>query len=110
MRAVILIAIAATALAGCNSNDDSILFDGQEFRAKVSFESKENRRSFAATVTPVSASVEGAREAGRYEGIKYCINEYGTSEITWRASPDAEPQTWAIEGDTVTFIGRCNQI
>ncbi|MDC0343549.1 hypothetical protein OAN15_00715 [bacterium] len=103
---LILSALALTIVAGCSSNKEVILFDGQAFRAKVS-KDRDARRNFFATVSPVSASTEGAREAGRYEGIKYCIMEYGTSNILWTLSPDAEPQTWSLDGDTVTFSGTC---
>ena len=107
MRLIALISLAAMLAAGCNNRDDEILFDGQAFRGKAGFESRDNRRSFVATIRPVSASIEGAREAGRYEGIKYCVTEYGTSDIAWSLSPDAEPQTWNVDRDTVTFTGRC---
>lgn len=110
LRVFLFIPMAALLLTGCNQRDDSVLFDGQAFRGKVAFESRDNRRNFVATVRPVSASVEGAREAGRYEGVKYCITEYGTSEITWSLSPDAEPVTWSVDSDTVTFTGRCNTL
>ncbi len=107
MRAALLMAVSAATLIGCSNNDDVILFDGVEFRGKSSFVDRDNRRDFTATVSPVAASFDGAREAGRYEGIKYCIENYGTSDILWAAGPDAEPQSWAIDGDTVTFAGRC---
>lgn len=107
MRTLVLISLSLAVLAGCNQRDDRILFDGQAFRGKAAFESRDNRRQFIATVGPVSASIEGAREAGRYEGTKYCIREYGTSQIAWITSPDAEPQAWSVDRDTVTFSGRC---
>ena len=96
MRGVVLTVLGVSVLAGCNRVDDSILFDGQAFRGQAKFVERADRRDFTATVSPVSASVEGAREAGRYEGIKYCIAEYGTSVIEW-----------AIDRDTVTFSGSC---
>ncbi|WP_050928115.1 hypothetical protein [Aestuariivita boseongensis] len=107
MRTLIIAALACSVIAGCNRKDERILFDGQAFRAKATHVEKSDRRDFVASVSPVSASLEGAREAGRYEGTKYCINEYGTSQITWTASPDAEPQAWTLDRDTVTFAGRC---
>lgn len=107
MRAIIISVLALGVVAGCNRADERILFDGQAFRGKAKHVEKSDRRDFTATVSPVSASVEGAREAGRYEGIKYCIEEYGTSRIAWAASPDAEPQSWSIDRDAVTFSGRC---
>ncbi len=107
MRTMIFTAVSVALLAGCSNNDDRFLFDGQEFRGKATHIDRDNRRSFTASVSPVSASLEGAREAGRYEGIKYCVTEYGTSNIAWVTGPDEEPQTWTIDRDTVTFSGRC---
>lgn len=108
IRVVFSMFILSTVLAGCNQRDDTILFDGQAFRGKASHVDRNNRRSFTATVSPVSASIDGAREAGRFEGTKYCVNEYGTSDIIWDASPDAEPQTWSVDRDSVTFSGTCD--
>lgn len=110
MRYALLGSLAIGLLAACSSNDDTILFDGQAFRGKATHIDRDNRREFAATVSPVSASIEGAREAGRFEGVKYCVVEYGTSDITWITGPDAEPQTWAVDRDSVTFTGRCDPI
>lgn len=107
MRIYILMALSALIVAGCSRSDDRIRFDGEVYRAKANFVDRDDRRAFTASVTPVSASLEGAREAGRYEGVKYCIEEYGTSKIAWSASPDDEPQAWSIDRDTVTFAGRC---
>ena len=107
MRAVILTVLSLALLAGCSRNDDRILFDGQAFRGKAKHVNKDDRRDFTASVSPLSASLEGAREAGRYEGTKYCIQQYGTSKIAWASGPDDDPQTWAIDRDTVTFAGRC---
>jgi len=107
MRMLTLTVIGLVLLAGCSRNDDAILFDGQQFRGKAKHIERSDRRSFTASVSPISASLEGAREAGRYEGIKYCIEGYGTSNIAWISGPDDEPQTWSIDRDTATFTGRC---
>lgn len=107
MRILMLMALVLAVLAGCSRNEDRILFDGQQFRGKTKHIDRDDRRGFTAAISPISASIEGAREAGRYEGTKYCIEFYGTSDITWSSGPDDEPQTWAIDRDTVTFAGRC---
>ncbi|TNF63529.1 MAG: hypothetical protein EP307_04910, partial [Rhodobacteraceae bacterium] len=78
-RTMLLVTLAAgLALSACNRRDETILFDGQAFRAKASAVDKDDLRTFTATISPVSASLEGAIEAGRYEGTKYCIANYGT--------------------------------
>ena len=59
------------------------------------------------SVGPASASLEGAREAGRYEAIRYCIDNFGSSDITWIAGPDAEDGTLTIANDRLQLRGTC---
>jgi hypothetical protein len=105
---LILSAFACLALVACTEDDDRVAFDGQYFKGKVSA-SKEDRTQFIATVTPVSNSLDGAREAARYEGTKYCIKNYGTSNIDWSSSPDAEEAELSIENGTLTVAGACDE-
>ena len=99
-------ALCVGLLAGCNSPEDRILFDGQFFTSKIR---KVERQIdvFAVTVKPVSRSLKGAREAGRYEATVYCVNTYGSSDVIWTAGPDAPEGQLNIEKDTLTLQGRC---
>lgn len=103
-------ALALTAaVAGCGGggfwNQDPVLFEGVEFRQKSSPVSRDDRRSFEVAVRPVSASLTGAREAGKYEGTRYCIQNFGNSDIKWQIGPDSE--VLPVEDDTLTLTGRC---
>lgn len=100
------IALCAGLHAGCTSPEDRILFDGQFFTSKIR---KVERQIdvFAVTVKPVSRSLKGAREAGRYEATVYCVNTYGSSDVIWTAGPDAPEGQLNIEKDTLTLQGRC---
>jgi hypothetical protein len=106
MRIAALITLVLAMLAGCTKDEDRIRFDGQVYRGNVS-KSKEDRSQFSIAVTPVSASLTGAREAGRYEGTKYCIANYGTSKIDWTVGPDTDADAYVVVKDTLTFQGRC---
>lgn len=107
-KTALLIALAAVIAApACNPKDDSILFDGQAFRGKASAVSKEDRRVFTATVSPVSASFDGAVEAAEFEGTKYCIENYGTSAILWTVGPQTPRESLVIDRDALTFQGSC---
>ncbi len=107
-KTALLIALAAlVAVPACNRKDDRILFDGQAFRGKAAAVSKDDRRVFTATVSPVSASIDGAVEAARYEGMKYCIENYGTSDILWTIGPDTPRESLVIDRDALTFQGSC---
>jgi len=107
MRAAILSVLAALGLLGCGQgSDEQVLFDGQAFRGSASADSDDPRR-FTAEVSPVSASLEGARAAAEYEGIKYCVRQYGTSRIAWTIGPDAEAAALPLANDRLTLTGAC---
>jgi len=100
------VVLCAGLLAGCTSPEDRILFDGQFFNAKLR---KVDRQldEFTVAVRPVSKSLTGAVEAGRYEATIYCVNAYGSSDIIWSAGPDAPEGQLNITRDTLTLQGRC---
>ncbi|MBV2360567.1 hypothetical protein KUH32_12335 [Thalassococcus sp. CAU 1522] len=113
-RLVLLVALVAS-LAGCERlglgngfgiGRDRQAFDGQNYRGTARSE-RGDRKSFTASVRPVSASLEGAIQAAEYEGVKHCIKFYGTSEIAWAVGPDTPREQLPIEGDTLTFSGVC---
>lgn len=100
------IALCAGLLTGCSSTEDRIFFDGQFYNAKLR---KVERQldQFIVTVKPVSKSLAGAREAGRYEAVVHCVNSFGSSDIIWSAGPDADESALSIDKDTLTLQGRC---
>ena len=97
-------------LTGCESlRERQIAFDGYLFKARTSAVDRSvSRADFTATILSVSQSLSGARQAGRYEGTKYCIAQYGTSRVKWTIGPDTPPQSLQIVDDTLTFVGRCD--
>ena len=99
--------IAALVLTACSERrEDRITFDGQLFRASAKKIDK-RRLDFEVTIRPVSASLEGAREAGRYEATRYCIGNFGTSSVEWTEGPDAEDGTFRVSNDRLTLRGTC---
>lgn len=105
MRKPVLALLAVAALAACSSKEDRVLFDGIYFRAKAVKLDKEQPDSFTVTVNNYGESVDAAREAGRYEGTKYCIVNYGTSNIEWSQGPDDEQLM--TDGDKLLLAGTC---
>ena len=93
-------------LAACGRNEDRIAFDGQFYNAKLK-QIDRQFNLFSVSVTPVSASLDGAREAGRYEASSYCVTNFGTSDIAWTSGPDAEEVT--LDGDTLLLQGSCEE-
>ncbi|MFK7743465.1 MAG: hypothetical protein AB8B47_00315 [Roseobacter sp.] len=100
--------ILATVLTACGPDADDILFDGEFFRTKIKTE-RGSRQNFVVTARPVQASLEGAREAARYEATVYCVNRYGRSDIIWAVGPDSPDEELPISGDTLTFEGQCRE-
>lgn len=112
MRTSLVAVAALTLISACSvtKSSDRVLFDGNYFRATAKpVNKKVTPTEFTVTVSGVSASVEGAREAGRFEGTKYCIQNFGSSRIKWAVGPDTEPQNLRIENDKLTFAGTCQR-
>ncbi|WP_315898789.1 hypothetical protein [Tateyamaria omphalii] len=103
-----ILLIAALVLTACSGERraERVAFDGVFFRANSSKVDKQ-RDQFEVSVSPVSASLEGAREAGRYEAIRYCIKQFGSSDIAWIEGPDAEDGTLRTNGDKLILRGAC---
>lgn len=107
-HAVMLLLVVAT-VAGCARIDNlgrkkGVLFDGHQFRTRVE-KTADAGEEFQVTVFRASQSVEGARQAGAYEAVRYCIQQFGSSDATWTVGPDSEGLT--VVDDTLTFQGRC---
>ena len=100
-------------LAACGDaplRSNKVAFDGKYFRAKAKVvDKKVSPTDFTVVVRGVSASLDGAREAGRYEGTKFCVQNFGSSRIDWKVGPDTEPQKPGISDDELTFSGTCHR-
>ena len=106
IRATLICVGVIGLLAGCSDPDKMVLFDGQKFNGRLQAD-KEDKRNFVASASPVSQSLEGAREAARFEGASYCVRRYGRSDIEWVASPEAEATALNVVEDVLTVQGRC---
>jgi hypothetical protein len=105
----VLCAASLLVASGCTKREDKLTpFDGHYFKAKIKpVDKKASRADFTTTIWAVSQSLDGARQAGHYEGTKYCIAQYGSSKINWAVGPDTAPENLTIVDDTLTFAGRC---
>ncbi|WP_306005966.1 hypothetical protein [Aquicoccus porphyridii] len=102
-------ALIAALLAGCGITDraraNRVAFDGVEFRPR-SQQVGEAREEFAITVPRASQSLVGARAAGAHEATRYCIENFGRSDLEWEIGP--EDEELLIENGTLTLRGRCD--
>lgn len=108
MKILSVFLAALLCLTACTDQRKRPAFDGQFFRASAKKDG-DDRADFIASVRPVSASLAGALEAGRFEGTRYCIENYGTSDILWEIGPDQDPETVVVDGDGLVLKGRCNE-
>lgn len=106
MRPTAIAVIAALCVTACSGVRDGVTFDGKYYRASLNTD-RGSREDFTLTVRPVSASLLGAKEAGRYEATVYCVNRYGRSDIQWVVGPDDPDETLPISNDTLTLQGTC---
>ena len=100
-KSVAMIAIVVLGVTGMSCSrlqeDTRVVFDGIYFNAKVTFDKKQ-RENFEINVRKANQSIAGAREAGRYESTKYCVREFGTSDVDWVYGPDDET-VQILDGD-----------
>ena len=91
--------------SGCSAriNENRVAFDGFMFNSKLKIGL--NKKDFEITVLRANRSLSGAKEAGRYEAIIYCVNKFGTSDIAWVSDPK---DVSAVTSSNSIFIkGRC---
>ncbi len=95
-------------LLGCSNpfelEENKVSFDGYKFSTKLNRD-KVDDRSFSLVVKRANRSLSGAREAGRYEGTKFCIKNFGTSDIEWVLNPD--DNNVGLTGKVLQLSGRC---
>lgn len=106
----LLLLLAGLGLSACGGVTDffsskSVTFDGVDFRGRAEVADKSDRRHFIASAGPAARSAAGVREAVRYQGVRYCIHNFGISDIAWEIAPEAE--VLPMEGDRVVLKGRC---
>lgn len=94
------------ALGACTKNKERVLFNGVYYPTKETSES-DDRRSFKVSVRRAERGMLGAREAGRYGGTRYCLKNFGTSDLEWTQGPDAEDGVLEIAGGNLILRGRC---
>ena len=106
-KIVVVLAVAGPTLQACGDpRETQFAFDGQFFRSAAR-KVEDDRQVFDVTVSPVSASLDGARAAARYEATRYCVETFGNSSVIWQSDPDAPVEALGIENDTLILRGMC---
>jgi hypothetical protein len=105
LRKFLFISLPLLLLTGCTAriNENRVAFDGVMFNTKLKVAS--DKKGFEITVPRAHRSLNGAKEAGRYEATIYCVNKFGTSDITWVSSPDDVSEI--SSSNSIYLKGRC---
>ena len=106
MRVIACFLVSLLLLGGCSDKEKRVYFDGKYYPTKAK-STKGDRETFTVSVRKVEQGLDGAREAGRHAGVRYCIETFGYSEIDWQAGPDAKAGNLLLDGGKLTFKGRC---
>lgn len=107
MRGAYVAGLGLIVLAGCADRSERVTFDGNYYPAKSRTETQD-RREFTASVTRASRGIDGARRAVVHEATRYCLHNFGTSDIVWAANQgESERPVYARAGDRVSVTGRC---
>ncbi len=107
MRTLSLLLIAVLMLGACSEKKKRVYFDGNYYPAKAKKE-KGDREAFSVSVRKSSQGLDGAREAGRHAGVKYCIKNFGYSGIDWEIGPDAKDEALLLANGNLVLKGRCH--
>ena len=99
--------IALLALSACTQRSARLLFDGNYYPTREKAADRSDRKAFTVTVRRADQGLDGAREAGRHAGSKYCIENFGTSEIEWQSGPDDAPESLVVSNGNLLLAGRC---
>lgn len=84
-----------------------MFFNGKFYPTKERAANKSDRKEFVVTVRRASQGEAGARAAGEHGGMRYCLKNYGTSEIEWIVGPDAPAGTFDVSKNSIAMRGKC---
>ncbi|WP_026756121.1 hypothetical protein [Sediminimonas qiaohouensis] len=109
------LALALGGLGACGAIKDrvkgigggDVLFDGRSYSASLSAD-RDDPAAFTVSVANAGgARLAGAREAGRYEATKHCIEITGNSRVVWSTGPDAPAEALTLSDGALLLAGRC---
>ncbi|WP_292292744.1 hypothetical protein [Marivita sp.] len=96
-------------LAACGSSDlDTITFEGARFTGDYRVD-RSDRAAFVARGGPASVSLDGARQAAKFQAVQHCISYLGTSDVAWVNGPDVADAALVVEDNEVVLSGRCRE-
>jgi len=106
VKPIILALCATFVLTACGKAGDRVMFDGKYYPTKLS-KVGDRREDFAVAVQDPGQGIEGAREAGRLEATRYCVETFGDSDITWQTGYDPDASAVITDNGRLILRGRC---
>lgn len=106
MTRIVILLMTLGLVAGCNAQDrlNYQEFDGIYFPT-TSKSQRQQKNVFTVRVRNATRSLDGARQAAHYEGTKYCVSTFGSSDIAWETDLQAEELT--LSGNDLIAAGTC---
>ncbi len=104
-RAILLAGVATLSLAACTERAERVYFDGNYYPTRESHVDRSDREVFETRVRRATQGIEGAVAAGMHGGTRYCVTNFGTSDIDWLTPTD--PSALDATQATLTMRGRC---
>ncbi|MBU2982078.1 hypothetical protein KO498_09670 [Lentibacter algarum] len=107
-----VICLLALGVSGCEQAKDkltrnSYYYEGVTFKSKI-VKSKESRENFQVIIRNATLGLTGAREAARLAANRYCIENYGSTDITYGSqSPDTENEDLVLNDGQLVLDGKC---
>ena len=111
VRLAVVVGLVA-GISGCekakrNLSRISYFYEGVTYKATIE-KSKNDRQSFRVIVRNAALGLTGAKEAARLGANRYCIENYGSTDITYAgAGPDTENEDLVLSNGQLVFDGEC---
>ncbi|SEK99329.1 hypothetical protein [Roseovarius nanhaiticus] len=105
-KPVILALCAALALSACGKPGERMRFNGNYYPADLK-KVGDRREDFVITVRDPGQGIEGAREAGRFEATRYCVETFGDSTVNWQTGYDPDANAAVMDNGRLILRGSC---
>jgi len=94
-------------LSGCAERGERMIFGGNYYPPRSSGD-RDDRLNFTSSVKRADLGLEGAQEAVLHEARRYCVMNFGTSDIAWANGSDGRAgPAFARSGNRISVSGRC---
>lgn len=105
-KPIIFALAAALGVAACGQPGERMRFNGNYYPAKLQ-KVGDGREDFMVSVRNPGQGIVGAREAGRFEATRYCVETFGDSTVTWQTGYDPDANASVMDNGRLILRGSC---